>query len=102
MGKELGNRQRIQVITSELERGLATDALGPVIISKGGKPVDELKDAQIKAGRLDAVQATHRLVVLIKTADTCTCSAGTSVTNSVALLVLGMRGFSMALINLGK
>ena len=65
MAKEVGNRQSVEVIASELQGTLAPDGAG-VVIGKGREAIHNLKDTQIGARGFEAIQATHRLVMLVK------------------------------------
>ena len=65
MTEELCNRQSVEVIARKFQGTLAPDRAG-IVIGKGRETIHKLKDPQIGTRRCEAIQATHRLVVLVK------------------------------------
>ena len=90
----------LDLVASEFERALASKARSS-IVGKGGEAVDYFKNTQVEPGTLDTFETAEGLVVLGEDTNTCTC-AGTGVTCSVELLVVGMMRLSMALTKLGQ
>ncbi len=70
----MGDGHLADVIASQLQGALAADVQfspfhRPVVFGERGETIGQLKQMQILARRLDAVEAAHILVVLVKAAD---------------------------------